>query len=115
MEKTKPETRVVLIQKEINAQLADEATVKALISTTFKGFTPQLMKRAMMEGYFRGFNFKNFLEKDVFAIPYGDTYSLVTSIDYARKKGAAAGIIGKSAPEYEEKDGRIISCSITVK
>ena len=64
----------------------------------------------------RGFTFQNFLEKDVYAIPFGNEYSLHTSIDHARKVGMSSGVIGKSAPEYVYgKDNAIVSCSITIK
>ena len=77
------------------------------------------MKEAIMAGMVRGFNFKDFLEKNVYAIPYGNSYSLVTSIDYARKVGMRSGIVGIMAPTYQYKkagDVEILSsCSVTVK
>ena len=69
----------------------------------------------MFEGMTRGFTFKNFLEKDVYAIPFKDRYSLITSIDYARKLGMRSGVVGKSEPTIEEKDGNVISCTVTIK
>lgn len=108
------ESKVALIKKEINAQLGDAETVKSLLDTTFKGLEPTTMKRAMLEGMIRGFSFQDFLEKNVYAIPYGTNYSLVTSIDYSRKIGAKSGIVGVDAPVYKESDGKIISCSVTV-
>jgi hypothetical protein len=70
-----------------------------------------------MEGMIRGFSFKDFLEKNVYAIKYGNTYSLITSIDHARKVAMRSGLAGKSAPIYDfSEDGKtIISCSVTVK
>lgn len=103
------------INNEINAQLSDEATSRALLATTFKGLTPVTMKQAIMEGMIRGFTFKDFLEKRVYAIPYGQKYSLVTSVDHARSIGMRSGIVGKCAPVFEEENGKIISCTITVK
>ena len=106
---------LIEIKKEITNQLSDQSVAAALLATTFKGLTEPTMKRAIMEGMIRGFAFKDFLEKNVYAIPYGETYSLVTSIDHARKIGMRSGIVGKSAPTFEEKDGKIVSCTITVK
>ncbi|KKM00857.1 hypothetical protein LCGC14_1800200 [marine sediment metagenome] len=106
---------LVKIKAEITEQLEDKETFNSLLVTTFKGLDAQLMKRAIMEGVMRGFTFNDFLEKNVYAVPFGGGYSLVTSVDYARKIGMRSGIVGKSAPEYEEKDGKVISCSVTVK
>jgi len=110
------EGTVALVKQEINRQLGDAETMNSLLATTFKGFEAPLMKRALLEGMLRGFTFTEFLNKDVFAIPYGDTYSLVTSIDRARKIGAKSGIVGVEAPTFEiNEEGRLIGCSITVK
>lgn len=91
---------IVQYKKEINEQLSDPETLKSLMEVTFKGLEPAVAKRAMLEGYFRGFKFVDFLKKDVYAIKYGNSYSLVTSIDYARKIGAANGVCGKDEPVY---------------
>lgn len=104
-----------LINKEINTELSTEGVSKALLATTFKGLSAVVMKQAIMEGLMRGFKFKDFLEKNVYAIPFSGGYSLITSIDYARKLGFRSGVCGVSAPSYEEKDGKVISCSVTVK
>lgn len=104
-----------LINKEINTELATEGVSKALLATTFKGLTPVVMKQAIMEGMMRGFVFKDFLEKNVYAIPFKDGYSLITSVDYARKIGMRSGVVGVSAPNYEDKEGKPVSCTITVK
>jgi RecT family len=106
---------LIEIKKEITNQLSDQTVAAALLATTFKGLTEPTMKRAIMEGMIRGFQFKDFLEKNVYAIPYGGTYSLVTSIDHARKIGMRSGIVGKSAPTFQEADSKIVSCTITVK
>lgn len=108
-------TDIIKIQEEINLQLGNKETFTALVNTTFKGLQPTNVKRAIMEGMIRGFKFQDFLEKNVYAIPFKDSYSLVTSVDYARKIGMRSGVVGKSAPVYEEKDGKIISCSVTIK
>lgn len=109
-------TDIVKIKENINQQLSDQETMKSLLETTFKGLDAQTMKRAMLEGMMRGFKFENFLQKDVYAIPFKGTYSLITSIDYARKIGMRSGVVGKSKPEFEfSEDGKIVSCTITIK
>lgn len=108
-------------RQEIELVVADKQTLNTLLETTFKGLTPDLAKRAMLEAMMRGFGFKNFLQKDIYAVPFknrnaGTTeYSLVTSIDYARKIGMRSGICGKSEPKFEERDGVLLSCTITVE
>ena len=108
-------SQVELINKQINAELSNEQVGKALLATTFKGLDIQTMKKAIMEGMIRGYTFKDFLEKNIYAIPFKDNYSLVTSIDHARKRGMRSTVVGKSAPEYEEENKKIVSCTITVK
>lgn len=112
---TGTESKVALIKAEINKQLGDAETLKSLLEVTFPGFEAPLMKRALLEGMMRGFPFEAFLKKDVYAIKYGNTYSLVTSIDYSRKIGAKSGIVGVDAPIYKEEEGRVVSCAVTVK
>lgn len=103
------------INKEISLEISKPEIQKALLATTFKGLNLVSMRQAMMEGMMRGFTFKDFLEKNIYAIPFRDGYSLITSIDYARKIGMRSGVVGVSAPTYEDKDGKIISCTVTVK
>lgn len=74
-------TDIALIQKEVSTQLADPEVMKALVATTFKGVNANVIPQAIVEGHMRGFDFKDFLEKNIYAIPYGQGYSLVTSID----------------------------------
>ena len=106
---------VATIHEEVNRQLANEEVLNSLIATTFNGLTPYLTKQAIVEGMMRGFKFENFLKKDVYAIPFKNKYSLITSIDYSRKIGMRSGIVGKKAPIYTYKaDGSIDSCEITV-
>lgn len=106
-----------LITSEVTKELSNVETQKTLLATTFKGFQPALMKQAIMEGMIRGFSFKDFLEKNVYAIPYANGYSLITSIDHARKIAMRSGLAGKSAPSYQfGEDGKsVISCTVTVK
>lgn len=105
------------IHEEVNGQLANKEVLNTLVLTTFKGIQPANIKQAIVEGRMRGFEFKDFLEKNIYAIPFGQGYSLVTSIDYARKIGMRSGVIGKSEPIYEmSADGKkIVSCSVTIK
>jgi hypothetical protein len=117
MTTTKPESTVALIKAEINRELADPETMKSLLEVTFKGLEAPVMKRALLEGRMRGFEFKDFLEKKVYAIPYSGSYSLVASIDHFRKVGSRAGVVGVKKPEFVmEVDGkRPVSCSVTVQ
>lgn len=114
-------TQVQLVNEEINRELADPKTGAALLATTFKGLNATLMKQAIMEGMIRGFTFADFLKKDVYALPFKDKntglgYSLITSIDKARKIAQKAGQCGKKAPVYTFTDnGRIETCSVTVQ
>lgn len=108
-------TNLITIKEEINKQIADKEVFGTLLATTFKGLEGATAKRAMLEGMMRGFEFKDFLEKNVYAIPFKGAYSLVTSIDYARKLGMRNGIVGVSAPSYEFDGENIISCTVTVK
>jgi hypothetical protein len=105
-----------LINTEITKQIANVEVQKALLETTFKGLTLPVMKQAMLEGMMRGFKFEDFLEKNIYAIPFSGKYSLVTSIDYSRKVAMRSGIVGKEAPVFTEDDkGNVVTCSITVK
>lgn len=106
---------IQLLKTEINTQLQNTETLNTLLATTFKGLNQDSAKRAMLEAMMRGFEFKDFLQKNIYAVPFGGNYSLVTSVDYARKIGMRSGVVGKSAPTYEEKEGKLVSCTITVK
>lgn len=104
-------------EKELNIQ--DANTQKLLLSTVFKGLSLPSMLAAIAEANIRGFPIKKFLDGDVYAIPYGQGYSLVTSIDYARKIAMRSGVVGVSEPVFEDektKTGtKIISCTVVVK
>lgn len=103
-------------QEEITREISNPETSRNLLATTFKGLELGTMKQAMLEGMMRGFKFKDFLEKNVYAIPFKGGYSLITSVDYARKVGMRSGVVGKSAPVYElDEQGNIIACEITIK
>lgn len=110
-----------IIQEEVTRELANKETANLLLATTFKGLQANVMPQAIMEGMLRGYDFKSFLEKDVYAVPFnqGAAYSLVTSIDRARKIGMRSGVIEKGEPvyAYTDKDGRqaIEKCSVTIK
>lgn len=108
------------INAEVSSQLANKETMNVLISNTFKKLNEVQVRSAIVEGMIRGFKFEDFLKKDVYALPYGSGYSLVTAIDYNRKIGQKSGIVGTLPPVYKEvvnQDGttKIISCSVTVK
>lgn len=106
--------QLVEIQKEVTAELANEAVVRMLLVTTFKGLNEAVMPQAIAEGMLRGFTFKDFLERNIYAIPFGQTYSLVTSLDHARKVGMRSGIVGKDEPVYTMEEGLGLACSVTV-
>jgi hypothetical protein len=107
---------IIKIQQEVELELSNKQTLQTLVATTFKGLSETNVKQAMVEGMLRGFAFKDCLEKNVYAISYGSTYNLVTSIDYARKIGMRSGVVGKSAPKFEEDQrGTPVSCTITIQ
>ncbi len=109
-------TDIAKIQEEIKKELSNKSVLNALVATTFKGLEVPQIYLAIQEGRIRGFEFKDFLEKNVYAIPFKGGYSLITSIDYARKVGMRSGVVGVSAPTFtEDKDGKIVSCTVTVK
>jgi hypothetical protein len=112
---TNKKTSIQTITADVTKELANKETMQALVATTFKGLEPANIKQAIVEGVMRGFTFQDFLEKNVYAIPYGKTYSLVTSIDYARKVGMRSGVVGVSAPTYTMNGPKLVSCAITVK
>lgn len=106
---------IVKVNEEIAKNFSNQETANALLATTFKGLNVVVAKEAMLSGMLQGFTFENFLKKDVYAIGYGQTYSLVTSIDWSRKIASRAGLAGKDAPIYQFDDkGNVLSCSVTV-
>ncbi|MFZ2151754.1 MAG: recombinase RecT [Minisyncoccia bacterium] len=115
-------TDILKIQQEVTEQIADKEVMNALITTTFKGLAPAVVKSAIVEGMIRGFTFKDFLEKNVYAIKFGSGYALVTSIDNNRKIGMRSGVVGTNAPIYVMTDQKTSSnipkpecATITVK
>ena len=107
---------ITLIQQEVGKHLENKENLKTLLATTFKGLNEAVVPQAIVDGMIRGFTFKDFLEKNIYAVPFGQGYSLVTSIDYARKIGMRSGVVGKSAPHFETSTtGQPISCTITIK
>ena len=68
--------------------------MNSLVASVFVDFTPVLVKQAVTEGMMRGFTFKDFLEKNVYAIKYGQGYPY-NIYSYSRKIGARSGV-GKS-------------------
>lgn len=75
------------------------------------------MFTAIIEAHALGYRAQDFLSKKVYAIPYGNSYSLVTSIDDARSKAANTGdYAGSTGGEFTYKEnGKIDTCSVTVK
>lgn len=109
-------TDLTLFKGEIEKSFSNQETAKILLETTFKGLTVANAKAAMLEGAIRGLAPESFFKKDVYAIPFRDGYSLVTSIDYSRKIGMRSGVVGVSAPKYVfTEEGKIESCEMTVK
>lgn len=103
-------------KKEIAQVIGSKENLAQLLTTTFKGLQQPQAEQAMLEGMLRGFTIKDFLEKNIYAVPYGGAYSLITSIDHARKIGMRSGIVGVSEPEYTlDEDKKCISCKVTVK
>lgn len=110
------EINLVELKNEVNKQIGDKETFDALLQTTFKGLEASTAKRAFLEGRMRGYTLKDFLDKNIYAVPFSGGYTLITSIDYARKIGQRNGVIGKSAPIYEDnEDGSINTCTVTIK
>ncbi len=110
-------TKVELINQEINREIAKDEVKAALLATTFKGLDVLNMKKALFEGMVRGFEFKDFLEKNVYAIPFSSGYSLVTSRDYARKLAQRSGdLISISDAKFvDDEAGKPISATVVVK
>lgn len=116
------ELDIVELKNEVNKQLGDAETFKALLDTTFKGLDASLAKRAFLEARMRGFTLKDFLDRNIYALPFKNKrtnimeYSLVNSIDYCRKIGQKSGVVGKTDPIWIENDrGEIETCSVTIK
>lgn len=113
------ETKEISIVQQANQELVretkDPATMRALMATTFKGFkSEQLVKQACLEAMINGYTFKDLIQKKVYAIPFGDGYSLVQSIDDIRVTAMRSGQAGKDAPVYVMNGQIIESCSVTV-
>ena len=114
-------TNIQEIQTQIKTELGKKEVLNALVATTFKGLTTPNIYLAVQEGMLRGFKFEDFLQRNIYAIAFNNNrtgqqeYSLITSSDYTRKVGMRSGVVGKSKPEFEEKDGQIVSCTITIK
>lgn len=108
------------LNDEIKRELADDYTCKVLLATTFKKLSFDQMRQAILEWMIRWFTFKNFLQKDIYAVPYGGWYSLITSIDFARKVWQDGWIVWTDIPvftktKWEDWIERIESCTMTVK
>ncbi|MFH1187848.1 MAG: recombinase RecT [bacterium] len=108
---------VAQVNNELNVEFTDPAVVRALTATTFKGFKDvNVVKQACLEAMINGYTFQDILKKKIYAIPFGNGYSLVQSIGDVRAIAMKSGQIGKDAPIFEEdKNGNVISCSVTIK
>jgi hypothetical protein len=67
-------TDIAVIQEEVSKQLENKETLQTLIATTFKGLNVAVVPQAITEGMIRGFTFKDFLEKNIYAVPFGQNY-----------------------------------------
>lgn len=105
------------VNKDLNMQMSSPNTMKVLLATTFKGFKdPVQVQQACFEIMTRGYKFEDIVKKKIYAIPFGQSYSIVQSIGDVRSIAMRSGQVGKSAPEYEVDDkGKIIACTITVQ
>lgn len=113
----KEQTSIILrATDELNRELSDPSAVKALVTTIFKDFTPELAKQACLEAMIRGYSFSDIVKKKIYAIKFGSGYTLVQSIADVRSVAMKSGHVGTNEPIYKEDEkGRIISCSVTVK
>lgn len=108
---------VVKANTELQKELAEPSVMQELMRTTFKGFqSEKLVKQACLEAMVNGYTFQDILKKRVYAIPYGDGYSLVQSIKDVRIIAMESGQIGASAPVYvDDENGRCVTCTVTIK
>jgi len=108
---------ILKVTEELDAQVSSPGVMRALVATTFKGFkSEQLVRQACLEAMMRGYKFQDLLDKKVYAIPYGNGYTLVQSISDVRAKAMKSGQVGKSAPIFEDdENGKIKTCTITIK
>lgn len=113
---------IARLSHEMNMQVSDPAAMRGLIATTFSAFKSKpkevaetVVKQACLEAMVRGYSFEDILKKKVYAVPFGNSYSLVQSINDIRTIAQKSGHSGTSEPRYEETgDGKIKSCAITV-
>lgn len=117
MSEEKKELSIVMrANNELNTQLSDPSVFRALIATTFKGFRDEkIVKQACLEAMIRGYSFQDILRKKIYAIPFGNGYSLVQSISDVRAIAMKSGQIGKKEPVFEERMGKVYSCTVTVQ
>jgi hypothetical protein len=108
-------TTVTEIKSQIGKFVGNKENLNSLLATTFKGLGQKIAEQAMLEGMIRGFELKDFMEKNVYAVPFKSGYSLITSIDYARKIGMRSGVVGKSAPVFTFDGKTVESCEVTIK
>lgn len=111
---------VVTANAELTKELKEPAVMAELMRTTFGGFAKKnngesLVRQACLEAMICGYTFQDIIKKKIYAIPFGDSYSLVQSINDVRTIAEKSGQIGKSAPVYEEDDkGECVTCTVTI-
>lgn len=106
------------VNREATVFFKDITAGSAVLREKLFGEMPdKLMFSAIIEAHALGFTAQDFLAKKVYAIPYGNKYSLVTSIDDSRSKAAATGdYAGSDGAVFTYNDnGKIDTCSVTVK
>jgi hypothetical protein len=90
---------------------------QVLLEKLFPKMDNKQIFSAIIEARALGFTEKDFLSKKVYAVPFGQSYSLVTSIDDARSKADSTGdYAGSTGGEYTyTSSGVINTCTVTVK
>jgi len=109
------EVQLTEIRGEIQSLLKNKQAFNDLATTTFKGITVNLIPQILLQGHMMGFTVKDFMVKNIYALPFAGSFALSVGIDYSRKKAQRSGQTGKSKPIFTEtEDGKLESCEITV-
>lgn len=106
---------VLAIKNEVSISITPEVA-QTLIAGKFEGFNQEQVQSAVLQARLMGFDLKDILVGDIYAVSYGGKVQILNSIANARKIGQKSGIVGKSAPSFERDDsGNLIACSVTVQ
>lgn len=106
---------VVAIKNEVTTAITPEVA-QTLIAGKFEGFSNEQVQSAVLQARLMGFELKDILVGNIYAVSYGGKVQILNSIANARKIGQKSGIVGKSAPSYERDDnGNLIGCTVTVE